>query len=125
MYGRHLGVPREDNSDKVEAAIRGKGERSYCGPTALLYVDYTAIAFRGGDSLDAGFPASTKRVVEDTRWGAVLLGALMVDSVGYGFRNALLRFDGRQQAPVLRAFLDEVFPHGEVYLPLVSIPPTS
>jgi hypothetical protein len=121
----HLGVPREDNFAKIEAAIRGKGERNYCGPTALVYVDYTAIAFRGGDSLDPAFPARTKQLVENTRWGAALLGAFMMDSAGLGYRNALLRFDGREQAPILRAFLDEVFPHGKVYLPLVSIPPTS
>lgn len=121
----HLISPREDNFYKIESAIRHKASRLYCGPDALLHVDYTAILRHGGDTLGLDFPARIRAVVASTKWGVVVLSAFMVSSEGNEYYRAIVRCDGPAQTTALKSFLAEFLPQGEHRLAPVSVPPTS
>jgi hypothetical protein len=120
----YLETPKETNFYKIEQAICVKGKRDdYCGSDAVLYVDCTALAWRGGEAIDDTLEARTRAVVENTNWGAVLLGIFMVMSEDSRYGHALARFDGKTQTASLKGLLDKIAPGGG-YRPMGSIPPT-
>jgi hypothetical protein len=121
----HLSAEREDNFYKFESAIRQKATEAYCGPGAVLHVDYTAVLRHGGETLQSGFGERLQRLVAGTSWGAVIASAFFVSSQGNLYHRGFLRFNGPEQTPAVAGFLDVILPPGAVWPGLVSIPPTS
>jgi hypothetical protein len=119
----HLTSLKEANVYKIRRAIRRKSRSRYCGPDAALYVEYTAILRRAGEAVEVGFQSRIKRVIQSTSWGAVILSCLILRRGAKNLERAYLRFDGASISPSLRALLDEILPHGEVYVGHVSVPP--
>ena len=121
----HLSAEREENFYEFESAIRQKRTEPYCGPAAVLHVDYTAVLRRGGDTLQVSFGERLQKLVAATSWGAVMASAFFVSSQGNRYHRGFLRFDGPEQTPAVVDFLDVVLPPGAVWPGLVSIPPTA
>lgn len=121
----HLSSPREDNFYKINSAIRQKTKQQYCGPSAILHVDYTAILNSGGDTMTSTFLDRAREVARSTNWGAVLLGAYVMSLDRNEYCMVFDVLDGPNPSPTVRAFLDEFLPRGEHDLGRISVPPGS
>src|SRR5262249_17903281 len=95
---------------KLAAAVRAKLRKVYHGPCTILFLDYTNLLFNSADVAEVASEDAHLQAVaalEETRFGALVMLAYMLDEEAMGYNRAYHRIDRASPPALVRTFLDD------------------